>query len=421
MYTTRISCILPLLCACASDYELKGALPDIDPGDITECPFSPISGSKISSYDCNPVYPNEAGVSVNSVAFHVTEVLGHPFYQMWYNTNAGMEYAASSNGTDWNTHPSSPLFTLDSNTWDEDSVSGQVAIWDPVDEQYVMSYQGYSLGSPSDAGDDQWGIGITTSPDGINWTKHPNNPVIDFNSYSLSEQDLWNFFCTQAVSDPLTCDLIGVSYTNSPPSSNLQPCWPLTISITNRGNFKGYVAAKSSQDVLNSFDWAGFESAIWSGAEASLNTLYYPACHIYSMDALSIDNWILNDNQPILTAQEGTHEAGGVASAAVVEFEETLYMFYISFAVWEEDPINAGLISGQQTSLNIATSTDGGTTWIRDPGNPYPVQQTTPGEITGIGAQVIGSRIHLWITDTYDQNRAVGYFYYEPTLETDHP
>ena len=406
--------------SCASDYELKGQLPDIDPGDITDCAFTPISASKISRYDCNPVFPND-GTSVSSVGFHVTEVLGHPFYQMWYNTEAGMEYAVSSDGTDWKAHPSSPLFTLDSGTWDEDAVTGQVVVWDPIDNQYVMSYQGYRLGVASDPNDDQWGIGITTSSDGVNWNKHPNNPVIDFTDYAISEQDFWNYFCTQAVSNPSTCSLIGISYTNSPPSSNLQPCWPLSIGLTDRGNFRGYVAAKSTEDVLRSFDWASFESAIWAGEEASLETLYYPACHVYSMDALSIDNWLINENQPILSGESGSYDGGGIASAAVVEFEGTLYMFYIGFSEWEESTVNAGLISGVNTSLNIATSTDGGISWVKDPDNPFPVQLSNPGVLSAVGAQVVGSRIHLWITDAYDTTQAVGYFYYEPNLESNHP
>ena len=45
---------------------------------ITECDFSPVAGTKLSSYDCNPVFDGgESGV--NSVSFYTTEVLGIPF------------------------------------------------------------------------------------------------------------------------------------------------------------------------------------------------------------------------------------------------------------------------------------------------------------------------------------------------------
>ena len=91
-------------------------------------------------------------------------------------------------------------------------------------------------------------------------------------------------------------------------------------------------------------------------------------------------------------------------------------MFYIGFEAWEEAGVG-GLVYAVRTTLNMATSTDDGTTWQKDPNNPIPINLTTPGEITSIGAQVIGTRIHLWVGDNYDGNSAVGYFYYEPDIE----
>jgi hypothetical protein len=35
--------------------------------------------------------------------------------------------------------------------------------------------------------------------------------------------------------------------------------------------------------------------------------------------------------------------------------------------------------------------------------------------------EVVGSRIHFWLTDDYEGRSAVGYFYYEPGLEAAHP
>ena len=91
-------------------------------------------------------------------------------------------------------------------------------------------------------------------------------------------------------------------------------------------------------------------------------------------------------------------------------------MFYVGFEEWYEDPGTSGLIAAQGTTLNLATSEDDGMTWVKDPGNPLPVNLTTPGEVSNIGAQVIGSRIHLWVGDNYDGAGSIGYFYYEPTI-----
>ena len=95
-------------------------------------------------------------------------------------------------------------------------------------------------------------------------------------------------------------------------------------------------------------------------------------------------------------------------------------MFYLGFAQWTEDPVYDGVISGSQMSMNLATSTDDGVTWVKDPNNSFPVNRATPGEMMAVGAQVIGSRIHIWLTDNYSGQSAVGYFYYEPLLESVH-
>lgn len=364
------------LSACASDYELKGKRPDVDPGDVTDCPFTPISGTQVSSYDCNPVFTNTGenwGGDVGSIGFHVTEVLGHPFYQMWYTSSSSssfggisMGYAVSSNGTDWTPHPSNPLLSTDPSGWDKDSIAGQVVVWDPIDSHYVMAYQGFTLGTNEfDPG--VWGLGIATSPDGKNWTKSARNPVINF----TTDFDI----------------LFG--------GALIQPCWPLTITITERGALKGYIAAAKAEEAF-------------LGMEA--------ACHIYEMNGLDAETWIINDQRPVMEANT-SYDTMGVASAAVVDFDGMLYMFYVGFTDWVQF---TGYQSAQNLTLNLATSADGGGTWTKDPNNPIPVNLTNPGQISDVGAQVVGSRILLWVTDSYEGENSVGYFYYEPDIES-HP
>ena len=92
-------------------------------------------------------------------------------------------------------------------------------------------------------------------------------------------------------------------------------------------------------------------------------------------------------------------------------------MFYVGFTDWVQ---YTGYQSAQNLTLNLATSTDGGGTWTKDPNNPIPVNLTSPGQISDVGAQVVGSRILLWVTDSYEGENSVGYFYYEPNIES-HP
>ena len=73
--------------------------------------------------------------------------------------------------------------------------------------------------------------------------------------------------------------------------------------------------------MLESMAWEQFEADIWAYGSAGVGVDYYPACHVYSMDAMTTNNWIINDNQPILEGEMDTDDAGGVASAAVVEWK----------------------------------------------------------------------------------------------------
>jgi hypothetical protein len=388
MLTKKNTLLATLILAsfsCKSDYELTGERPNVDPGDVTDCTFSPVSETKISAYDCNPVFQGtdeEWGEEVGSIGFYATEVLGHPFYQMWYKSASveatlgsdsgfGMGYAVSANGTDWDTHPNNPLFENDPNAWDKDSVAGQVIVWDPIESQYIMAYQGITLGTgqfdPSTFEVDNgiWGLGIAKSKDGITWEKSARNPVIDFTAFEFSFETFKTF----------------------------SPCWPLTITITRRGALKGYMAAAddSSSD----------------------------QCNIYSMTATDADNWTIDESAPIFVG-ETEYDNKGFTSASVVEYvdpetqESTMYMFYIGFNEWEENT-EQGYRTASNTTLNLATSTDDGVTWVRDENNPIQISKT--GKLSNVAAQVIGDRIHLWVSDEYDGKNAVGYFLYEPKVE----
>lgn len=363
-----------MMTSCTVDYELTGARPDVNPGDVTECPFTEIEGTNILAYDCNPVFTStdeDWGGDVGSVGFYATDVMGHPFYQMWYTSsnsnqfgNFGMGYAISSDGTNWNTNPSNPLFEADTTAWDQDSIAGQVIVWDPIEKEYVMAYQGFTLGSgefdwttgETDSG--VWGIGIATSPDGVSWTKSAKNPVINF----TEDFDVWS-------------------------GAAITPCWPLTITLNRRG-FRGYIAASRSEDAF----------------------LGEAACHIYAMNGVDAETWIIDDSAPVFEA--GTsYDSMGFTSASVVEFGDIQYMFYTSFTDWTQFD---GYQSATNITVNLATSTDEGATWTRDPNNPLPI--STSGVPSSIAAQVIGNRIHLWLTDQYDGQSAIGYFLYEPEV-----
>jgi len=81
-------------------------------------------------------------------------------------------YATSTYGFNWTKYSGNPVLDVGSSgSWDAGSVYKPSVIKEG--NTYKMWYQGYSSMSR---------IGYATSTDGINWTKHPNNPVLDLGS-----------------------------------------------------------------------------------------------------------------------------------------------------------------------------------------------------------------------------------------------
>lgn len=392
MRTASSSLLIALwaLTACQSEYDVIGERPNVDPGEVTDCDFTGVSGTKISAYDCNPVFTTTGeawAAQIGSVAFHTTEVLGHPFYQIWYIGNPvganygeySLGYAVSGDGTNWEPHPMNPMLSsVGGGAWDQDIFDGVQIVWDDVSSRYVGTYQGGRVGdglTPS-----FFGMGVVTSPDGVSWTRHPGNPVIDF-----------------------TPDPLGLSGS---------ACWPLSLTASG-GAFRSYIAG--SDGTYDAFSDPDCTDPFF-GTDPNCN----PPCEIFTATATDLAIWQMS-NAPLMQSDQW-YEKRGVASAAVAELNGVTYMFYISFERWVAS--GADIISADGIHFNMATSTDGGLTWIKDPSNPLDViANTNPVALRSVGAQTVGSRIHFWLTDSYPEENGsgVGYFILEPDLEAVHP
>ena len=99
-------------------------------------------------------------------------------YKMWYHGlgRVGVEpwkthilYKESVDGIIWTTFSNPVIFPGGTNTWDSKSVSPGAVIKE--DGIYKMYYNGYSDEYAN------WHIGLATSIDGMNWTKHPQ-PIL---------------------------------------------------------------------------------------------------------------------------------------------------------------------------------------------------------------------------------------------------
>ncbi len=95
-------------------------------------------------------------------------------YKMWYG-QLSISYATSPDGINWTEHPDNPVLRPggSNSTWDRERVSYPSVLFDG--SIYEMWYGGMNAYYAPD----MFGIGYAISLDGVNWTKHPGNPVLD--------------------------------------------------------------------------------------------------------------------------------------------------------------------------------------------------------------------------------------------------
>jgi hypothetical protein len=347
-----------LLSACAPDYAVTPEKPDVDPGDVTECGFTRVEETDFYAYDCNPVFTTTGedwAPSVSSTAFAVTEVLGHPFYQLWYvayneeeEWNVG--YAVSPDGVEWTPWEDNPVITYDDKAeFDQDVMQGNQVVWDPDSRKYVMLYSGLHYN-----GEDS-GFGVMKSQDGRGWERTSDEAVL--------------------LNQPTDVD--GVSGW----------CWPLDVNLGRNGGFDGYIAGGSgSRD---------------------------PVCQAYRLGgSADAADWSVQE-EPIFTAgEDDAWDDTGFTALNIATLGDADYLFYVGFGEWTRDREN-NVIIATNAYLGWAQSDDGGDSWERDP-DPIPINQTEDGEVSAVAAVTVESRIHLWVTDNWDGEQAVGYFLYDP-------
>lgn len=115
-------------------------------------------------------------------------------YKMYFYGDTTQQFAAissaigmaySADGIHWTKHLGNPIFTKGNpGEWDCSWVESPAVIYDDSSGEYKMWYNGIDTAT--------WKIeiGLATSPDGINWTKDANNPVIS-SGYWGQYDDMW--------------------------------------------------------------------------------------------------------------------------------------------------------------------------------------------------------------------------------------
>jgi len=134
----------------------------VPPGNWIDYSGNPILTSTGSYWD----YSNVAQPKV---------FIENNLFKMYYTAQGSaysgyIGYAISNDGINWTIDPNSPVLSPGPpGSWDETAVAAATVIKD--ESEYKMYYHGwYDPWGP-------WHIGLATSSDGINWVKHPN-PVM---------------------------------------------------------------------------------------------------------------------------------------------------------------------------------------------------------------------------------------------------
>lgn len=346
--------------ACGSETGLRADFELVDPVDVLPCEFQPISGTRMSVYDCNPVFTSVDEVwseGVGSVAFRTQYVLGHPMFQVWYTselsgglTGWGLGHAMSADGITWTAHPDNPLYSPRTG-WDAGGASALNIAYDSDAEDYALTYQGQNLGEGS------LGLGLLRSFDGVLWRE----PEAGSRLIDLTNRDV---------------------------------CWPLGMSWTPSRGYSGFVAFSRRANTCEAY---GFEA-----------------------DELETGSLEVGDSAAVRAGPQ-PYDRSGVLSTATVELNGAFYLFYVGFETWVPAKV-PGFVVAAHTSLALATSDDG-VSWAKAAEeNPLPVNLTSPGQIRTVAAQAIGERIHVWVTDEYPElgQRGIGYYLYDPGIEP-HP
>ena len=106
-------------------------------------------------------------------------------YHMWYTGQASgrswIGYATSKDGVAWTRMSKPPVLSAEPG-WEKNiAVMCPHVLWDEERQQYRMWYSGGEQYEPN-------AIGYATSPDGLEWTKHPGNPVFQADPKSAWEK-----------------------------------------------------------------------------------------------------------------------------------------------------------------------------------------------------------------------------------------
>lgn len=156
-----------------------------------------LDGINWTQYTNNPVldksdgYWDDLGVETSTIIVD-TGAIANERYKMWYagqNSISGVYdigYAYSPDGINWTKSSSNPILQTGINTsWENAYLEGPSVLFH--NDTLRMWYASVDLTGDGSLSDFTGNIGYAWSLDGINWNKHPSNPI--FTSYDSPNWD----------------------------------------------------------------------------------------------------------------------------------------------------------------------------------------------------------------------------------------
>jgi len=306
-----------------------------------------------TKYPSNPVLIGQPGTwyaytTMNSVLYNADSSR----YEMWFTAGAQIEFpytigfAWSSDGITWNVHSPNPVLTPTSGSWDAYMVLAPYVLRE--NGQYKMWYTGCQTNSLF------FRIGYATSPDGINWTKHPSNPIF------LPGTSTW--------------ELSAVAYPCIMPYSNGYKMWYGGFNANFTVTGIGYATSPdgitweryTGNPVLPAGAGGQWDHVLFAPRVLHIDNIYYMFYSgetvVYHSDkiglATSADGlaWIKYSSNPVLQPTSGQWDGDRTNSGYVILDADTLKMYYCGMPVGATN-MQLGMATSPFTPLPLPVGT----------------------------------------------------------------
>jgi len=252
--------------------------------------------------------------------------------------------------------------------------------------QYWMWYNGQSLTYPGWG----WTLGLATSPDGLDWTKHGSNPILEPGS-----EGAWDSGYRGQVAVLKGDGLYEMWYSGSDGGP-----WQTGYATSTNGIDWNIYAGNPVLTVGGGGSWDEQEANAPTVIEdGGLYQMWYHGCNPdysvcsigYATSTNGLD-WSKHAGNPVLTGTEGGWDEGTALWPSVVKDGSTYKMWYY----------------GGGGKVGLATSPDG-VNWTKEATNPILTEGWDGGGAYAHTVMLEGGTYRMWLNSGTGGSRGIGY------------